>query len=80
MTENCSHNVKYDLITVYTETSNTLGRLDVVENAVFKCINKTRLFRGLSLRLLMVLIGGLDSRLLTSLSLWLGSIVARLTC
>ena len=37
------------------------------------------LFKGLSVEVLMVLIAGLDSRLLTQYSLWLGSLVARLT-
>ena len=47
---------------------------------MFDCyIKKACLLRGLSVQLLMVLIAGLNSRLLALRSLWLGSIAARPT-
>ena len=46
-----------------------------------KKINETNfLFRGYLVQLLVVLIAGLDGRLLESFSLWLGCNVARPTC
>ena len=39
-------------------------------------IKQAWLFTGLSIQLLMVLIAGVDCRLLTAFSLWLGSITA----
>ena len=64
-----------------TDSPNLVGQLDVFESAVFECSRNQQacLFRGLSAQLLMVLIAGLDVRLLTPVSLRLGSIVARLT-
>ena len=47
---------------------------------VKKVLKQACLFRGLSVQLLVVLIAGLDNRLLTSFSLWLGSILVRLAC
>ena len=48
---------------------------------VKKKINKKAcLFRGFPVQLMIVLIAGLDGRLLTSFSLWLGSFLARPTC
>ena len=46
---------------------------------VKKKIKQARLFIGLSIQLLMFLIAGLDCRLLTAFSLWLGSIIPRAT-
>ena len=46
----------------------------------FKKINQACFFRGLLIQLLMILIPGLVYRLLTALSLRLGSIIARQTC
>ena len=47
---------------------------------VKKNIKKACLFSALSLQLFMVLMAGLDCRLWTAFSLWLGFIIARPTC
>ena len=59
------------------------GETGCVRECCFPMFNKeikqAELFRGTEL-LLMVLIAGLDDRILTSFSLWLGSIVAKPIC
>ena len=64
------------------DSSNSMGKLNVLENDVFECsVSKIAcLYKGISVQLFMVLIANLDGRLLTLFSPQLGSIVARLTC
>ena len=61
-----------------------IGEIGCVGECRFQILNKSVkqafLFRGLSVKLLMVLIAGLEGRLLMPFSLWLGSILIRLTC
>ena len=49
-------------------------------NVQIKSKKQACLFKGFWIPLLMVLIAGLECRLLTVFSLWLDSIIARRTC
>ena len=63
--------IQYDTISV--------RKLSVFEYAVFECRKKVCLFRRLSVQPSMVLVAGLDGRLSTLFSLWLGSVIDRAT-